>query len=64
MPQRTIKADDTVCACMGAPTITRNAYPVDMEECIYCGTAVNWDLVDDKFWGFGTKPCEHAKEAE
>ena len=52
MPQRNMDAVDTVCACLGAPTITRVGFPVDMEECIYCGVAVAWDKIDDRFWGF------------
>ena len=59
MTQRILEPDDTVCACMGAPTVTRASFPVDMEECIYCGDAVRWDKVDDPFFGFGT--CEHAE---
>lgn len=62
MPQRILEADETVCACMGAPTLSVNYFPVDMEECVYCGTAVAWNKVHDPFWGFGDKPCEHAKE--
>lgn len=62
MAQRTMEADGTVCACMGAPTRSLNAFPVDMEECVYCGTSIRWDKVDDPFWGFGNEPCEHAKE--
>lgn len=43
-------------ACEGGETRTIHGI-TDFEECVDCGTAVRWDLVDHPFVGFSPKNC-------
>lgn len=45
-------------ACDGGRTLTATRGGTDFAECVACGTAVRWDLVDHPFWGFQTT-CGH-----
>ena len=46
-------------ACLGGRTRTVRKAGGDMEECVFCGTQVRWDLVDHYFFGFRNQGCQH-----
>jgi hypothetical protein len=54
---RTIYPGPDVCACLGADTYLVSSGMEDMAMCRYCETGVREDLVNNPFFGFGTKPC-------